>query len=173
MASLSSNLPGLTLGSSRSRTRPQHRRPHHIVWSSTPEMSASADLATAVSDSDLAAALGVLTRSEASWITSGYGSRSLVILPAHLLSALSASPRCTVQDAGPDRERTPFFSLLTHGKSAAQPRALVSVALLSRATDRGHKMGLEGKPDTTPSRRLWTFKEKTPCPDGSVSRGQV
>ncbi|KAK5852734.1 hypothetical protein PBY51_006579 [Eleginops maclovinus] len=37
-----------------------------------------------------------------------------------------------------------LLPLLTHGKSAALPPALVSVVLLSRATDRGHKMGLEG-----------------------------
>ena len=37
-----------------------------------------------------------------------------------------------------------LLPVLTHGKSAALPRALVSVLLLSRATDRGHKMDLEG-----------------------------
>jgi len=37
-----------------------------------------------------------------------------------------------------------LLALLTHSKSAALPQALVSVLLLSRATDWGHKMGPEG-----------------------------
>lgn len=47
--------------------------------------------------------------------------------------------------ASQDRQRKePFLlPLLTHGKSAALPQALVSVALLSCAIDLGHKMGLE------------------------------
>lgn len=43
------------------------------------------------------------------------------------------------------QRKGPFLlTLLTHSKSAALPLALISVALLSLATDRGHKMGLEG-----------------------------
>lgn len=58
---------------------------------------------------------------------------------------LSASPRCTVQPGRPrHRKDSIILPVLTHGKSAALPSALVSVVLLSRATDRGHKMGLEG-----------------------------
>ncbi|KAI3363671.1 hypothetical protein L3Q82_001295 [Scortum barcoo] len=49
----------------------------------------------------------------------------------------------TARQAG-QRKGPILLALLTHGKSAALPRALVSVLLLSRATDRGQKMGLEG-----------------------------
>lgn len=49
----------------------------------------------------------------------------------------------TARQAG-QRKDSILLPVLTHGKSAALPRALVSVVLLSRATDRGHKMGLEG-----------------------------
>lgn len=73
------------------------------------------------------------------------GVLGFIIKATHLLPALSGSPRCTVQPDRLDRERSPFFwPPVTHSKRAALPQALVSVVLLSRATDRGHKMGLGG-----------------------------
>lgn len=63
--------------------------------------------------------------------------------PSPLSAECFSKVYSTARQAG-QRKDSILLPLLTHGKSAALPRALVSVVLLSRATDRGHKMGLEG-----------------------------
>ncbi|KAI9543868.1 hypothetical protein NQZ68_004916 [Dissostichus eleginoides] len=63
--------------------------------------------------------------------------------PSPLSAECFSEVYSTARQAG-QRMASILLPLLTHGKSAALPPALVSVVLLSRATDRGHKMGLDG-----------------------------
>lgn len=66
-----------------------------------------------------------------------------LINPSPLSAVCLSKVYSTVRRAG-QRKDSILLSLLTHGKRAALPQALVSVVPLSRTTDRGHKMGLEG-----------------------------
>lgn len=66
-----------------------------------------------------------------------------LINPSPLGAVCLSKVYSTVRRAG-QRKDPILLSLLTHGKRAALPQALVSVVPLSRTTDRGQKMGLEG-----------------------------
>lgn len=63
--------------------------------------------------------------------------------PSPLWSECFSKVYSTASEAE-QRKDSILLPLLPYGKMAALPEALVSVVLLSRATDWGHKMGLEG-----------------------------